>query len=159
MTTPELPARVSLGFRKDKHLSFTGIDENRSLAHGEATIAIKDLLEEIYADATPSDDSNIAKPRLGNHFRVRWTTQGGSKLRFYLATVKRVRPKFEVPGDARTIRLRTMVEEAYDMARTDQQHAEDAAAIEAAKPAVKTAFEIEADEYLATLTPKSEATS
>ncbi len=141
----ELPARVSLGFRKDKRLSFTGLKENRSLAHSEATTAIKNLLEDIYADANPCDGTNIAKPRLGNHFRVRWTTQGGSRLRFYLATVKKLRPKYEVAGDERTVRLRTMVEDAYDMARTDQQHAADEAAIEAAKP---SAADAEADAVL-----------
>lgn len=146
MTTPELPARIALGFRKDKRLSFTGLKENRSLAHGEQSTAIKDLLEDIYADAKPCDGTNIAKPRLGNHFRVRWTTQGGSKLRFYLATVKKMRPKFEVTGDDRTVKLRGMVEDAYDMARTDSQHAADEAAIEAAKP---SAADAEADAVLA----------
>ncbi len=141
-----LPARVALGWRKDKRLSFTGIGESRTLAQGELSIAIKDLLEDIYADATPCDGTNIAKPRLGNHFRVRWTTQGGARLRFYLATVGRLRPKFEVPGDARTIKVRAMIESAYDMARTDGQRAEDAA-----KPVAKTASEIEEEDWTAKL--------
>lgn len=139
MTTPNLPARVSLGWRKDKRLSFTGIDENRTLAQSDATIAIRDLLESIYADATPCDGTVIAKPRLGNHFRIRWTTQGGSKFRFYLATVKKLRPKFEVPSDARTNELRGMVEDAYDMARTEGQRVDESVA--------KTEFQIEAEEY------------
>lgn len=143
MTTPELPARVSLGWRKDKRLSFTGIDENRTLAQSSATIAIKDLLEAIYADATPCDGTVIAKPRLGNHFRIRWTKQGGSRLRFYLATVKKTRPRYEVPGDDRTIRLREMVEDAYGMARTEGQRVDE--------PVVKTEFEIETEEFEARL--------
>ena len=121
MTTPTLPARVSLGFRKDKRLSFTGLDENRTLAQCDLTIAIRALLQDLYADAKPCEDTNIAKPRLGNHFRIRWTTQGGAKLRFYLATVKKLRPKFDVPGEERTARLRAMVQKAYDLARTDGQ--------------------------------------
>ncbi len=153
MTTPlQLPARISLGFRADQHLSFTGLDENRSLPHCEATVAIRDLLESIYADATPSDDLNITKPRLGQHFQIRWTTQGGAKLRFYLATVKKLRPKFEVPTDTRTAKLRVMVQDAYDLARTKAQHAAD----EAAKPVAKTAAEIEIEEWQASLKPKSE---
>lgn len=148
MTTPNLPARVSLGWRKDKRLSFTGIDENRTLAQSDATIAIRSLLESIYADAKPCDGTVIAKPRLGNHFRIRWTTQGGSRLRFYLATVKKMRPRYEVHGDARTIRLRWMVEEAYDMARTEGQRVEESV--------VKTEFEIETEGYMATLSPKSD---
>ena len=131
MTTPPLPARVSLGFRRDDRLSFTGIGETRTVAQGESTIAIRDLLEELYAEATPCGDScRIAKPSLGNHFRIRWVTQGGPMLRFYLSTVNRVRPKFEVPGDERTARLRSMVEQAFALARTDKQRIEDAAAAE-----------------------------
>lgn len=148
----ELPARVSLGWRKDNRLSFTGLKENRTLAQSDATIEIRSLLEDIYADATPCDGTVIAKPRLGNHFRVRWTTQGGSRLRFYLSTVKKTRPRYEVPTDNRVIRLRGMVEEAYDMARTDGQRVEDVAE-------TKTEFEIETEEYMATLTPKSEPKS
>lgn len=139
MTTPELPARVSLGFRRDKHLSFTGLLENRTLPPCEASIAIRTLLQELYADATPCDGITIAKPRLGNHFRIRWTTQGGAKLRFYLATVKKVRPKYEVPSDDRVVRLRTMVESAYEMARPD------------GAKSTKTAFEVETEEYEARL--------
>jgi len=128
----QLPARISLGFRADNHLSFTGLDENRSLPRSVRTIAIRDLLEDIYADATPSDNLGIDKPRLGAHFQIRWTKQGGAKLRFYLATAKKLRPKFETIADGRTIKLRVMVQDAYDLARTKAQHAADEA--EAAKP-------------------------
>lgn len=148
MTTTQLPARISLGFRADKHLSFTGLDENRSLPQCDATIAIRDLLESIYADATPSDDLGIDKPRLGQHIQIRWTSQGGAKLRFYLKTTKKnQRPKFHVPADARTTKLRVMVQEAYDQARTKAQHAAD----EAAKPVAKTAAEVEEQEWEARL--------
>lgn len=148
MTTPELPARVSLGFRRDKRLSFTGIGDTRTVPQDESTAAIKDLLEDIYADATPCGDSvTIAKPKLGNHFRIRWTTQGGPMLRFYLGAIKKIRPKYEVPGDPRTIALRAMVEMTFSRARTDEQHAAD----EAARPVPKTAEEIEEAEWKAKL--------
>ncbi len=131
MSTPELPARISLGFRQDNRLSFTGLEENRSLPFGGATAAIRELLEDIYFDAIACEDStHISKRCLGNHFQIRWTTQGGSKLRFYLASIKKDRPKFEVPSDDRVIRLRGMIEDAYDVAMTDAQLAEG----EAAKP-------------------------
>ncbi len=149
MTAPELPARVSLGWRRDRRLSFTGVGENRTLPPGEESDAIRNLLEDIYADAEPCEDSvGMVKPHLGNHFRVRWAIKGGGKFRFYLATVKKLRPKFEVSGDDRTVKLRAMVEAAYTMARTDKQRIADAAAVDAAKP---DPIQAEAEAYMARL--------
>ena len=143
-----MPARISLGFRQDNRLSFTGLEENRSLVQSDDTIAIRDLLQELYVDAVPCGDPDMAKPLLGNHFQIRWTTQGGAKLRFYLKTTKKgQRPKFEVPTDDRVIRLRGMIEDAYAVALTDAQHAAD----EAARPVAKTAAEVEEADYVARL--------